>query len=105
MCEQRMIKRQKDEYVDISIDDINNTEHMIMVAKYDDIPLNRYWFDIEHQRVLLYMPYKKRFKVLKGSPAIINNKQYNYFGLIDEKGKSRTKNYDKFIKHLIDCLC
>ena len=99
------MNRQKEEYIDESFEDVINKQHVIQIERYQDIPLDRYWFDITNKRVLLFMPTKKRFKILKGSPVNINNKQYNYFGLIDVKGKSKTRSYDKFIKHLINCMC
>ena len=99
------MNRQQEEYINESFDDVIRNQHVIQIKQYQNIELDRYWFDITQKRVLLYMPTKKKFKVLKGSPVQVNNKRYSYFGLIDVKGKTKTKSYDRFIKHLIDCLC
>ena len=76
-------------------------EDSIRIANYNDIELDRYYYDIDNE--LLYMKTKtivKKYKLIK--PYVLNN--IFTITLIDAFGTKHTVNYTKFINHLGDIL-
>ena len=91
-------KYQKKEFIkDVDLNEI------VKIDMYKDIELNRYYFDKANKRVLLYMPTRNVYKIVK--PYIIksSNAKYNGFGLIPANGgKTRAFSFNKFIQFVSD---
>ena len=90
----KVIKR-KNEYLD------ELPEHAIQVCDYDDIILDRYYFDLNSDQLLLETKTKiVRYKILL--PYLLGNRLV--INLNDENCKIHKKNYTKFINHLNEVL-
>lgn len=80
--------------------DLNN---LIKIEEYKDIKLDRYYFDKANKRILLYMPTRNAYKIVK--PYIINSQKakYNGFGLIPaDRSKTRAFSFTKFFQFVSD---
>ena len=64
--------RQKEYVDDMVVADLD----LILIDEYKDIKLNRYYFDKINKRILLYMPLKNRYQIVKPF-AIKTNKNRN----------------------------
>jgi hypothetical protein len=83
--------KQQAEYLDEMPDDV------IQITNYNDYEFDRYYFDIEEQRLLMVTKHG-RIKVVKPS---INGSNFKVV-LLDLNGKGRSFGYKKLMKYLND---
>ena len=90
--------RQKEYVDDIVVDDLD----LILIDEYKDIKLNRYYFDKINKRILLYMPLKNRYQIVKPFAIKTNKNRNQAFTLIPAfSTKSKTLSYDKFMDYVL----
>ena len=76
-------------------------ENAVQVCDYNEIKLDRYYFDIDTDRLLLETRTKTvKYKIIK--PYLLNNQLV--INLYDENGKNYIRNYIKIINHLNNIL-
>jgi len=90
----KVIKR-KPEYLD------ELPEDAIQICDYDDIILDRYYYDADTERLLMEIRTRNvKYKIIY--PYIRNN--HLVINLMDENGKKHSRSYTKMMNHLGDIL-
>ena len=92
-------KYQQKEFVD---DKVVNDLDLIQIDEYKDIKLNRYYYDKVNKRVLLYMPLRNRYQIVKPFAIKTNKNRNRAFALIPAYcTKSKTLSFDKFMDYVV----
>ena len=89
------VSKQTYEYVD------NLPNESIQIMSYNDIELDRYYYDIDNEQIYLQTKiYSNRYKLIK--PHM--HKSVLTINLYDSDGKVHSINYNKFLNYLNDIL-
>ena len=76
-------------------------ENAIQVCDFEEIQLDRYYYDIDSERLLMEMKFKQvRYKIIH--PYLHKNRLQ--ISLTDENGKQYQRSYTRFMNHLLDIL-
>ena len=91
-------KKQQKEFVDdVKVDEL------IQIDVYKDIKLNRYFYDKANHRVLLYLPLRNRYQIVKPFPIKTNKNRNQAFCLIPAYcTKTKTLSFDKFFNYVVN---